>query len=117
MKNHESPKVGQTVFVHDFRNKGVKPALVKKVGRKYFTVGAPGMRDREYFITSWDERSETSSGIQYTKLWESEQDYELESEKQRLREGLESFFRSGRIRELSIHALRSISQAVVLSAE
>ena len=77
-----TPTIGQTLYSLNVGNAArripqtLKPVVVTKVGRKYFTVGE-GWRATEYHLHDWREKSDYMAN---SRLYASEQEYADEKE-------------------------------------
>lgn len=108
-------KVGQRLYSlnvgNDARNGEQKltPVVVKKLGRKYFTVGIEGKSylDEQCYLDTWDEKSIYSSTF---ILYETEQEWRDEEEAEEILADIRSKF-GHRVgwRNFPLSALREIA--------
>lgn len=109
------PVVGETLFRLDKGIRDVRepltPVEVTKVGRLYFTakrVGASDWAGRKYGIDNWTERTEF--GMDRTRLFESEQDFNEMLEGEALSKRIGEWFSYGNnTKGISVADLRKIA--------
>jgi hypothetical protein len=109
------PKVGQTLYSLNVGNAArnteqiLTPVVVKKVGRKYFTVGKDEFEwsNREYFITDWEENSKYAPT---SRLYETEQEWLNEKETKDILRLIKDTFNWGTTKPVSLEKLRAIKK-------
>ena len=114
----EKPKVGDILYSLNIgnaarhRKQELKPVEVKKVGRKYFTVGdeGKGWWEQQYYIENWRTKTEYSPD---SRLYGTVREYEDEKETYRICKKLKDCFQYGRNNlSLSLDKLRNIESIV-----
>lgn len=109
------PNVGQILYSLNVNNAArntkqeLTPVTVTKVGRKYFTCTFRGGWQVDYHISGWHEKTEY---INDSLLYESEQEYQDDVERDNLLILLRATFYNTRTPDLSLEALRRIRQIV-----
>ena len=123
-KNKSKPSVGQILFRLNIGNNArnvaqtIKPVFVKSVGRKYFTVITEGgvyELETKHRIEDWQqENGGYSPGY---ALYESEQEWQDDKEKNALTSTIKKTFAFYGSSRFSLEALRAINSIIEESAK
>lgn len=116
------PEVGQVVYgkrLHRWSrlDKELAPLEVKKVGRKYFYVGAKNCREWEitkHHIDNWHQASNYTAEI---ALYSSEQEYMDETRADKLRGEIARYFSKHGRRGLSLRQCEEIAHTLGIVLE